>query len=416
MIPTLSKTQFWLLVFCAYSCMLGQGFIDNTRSVTFPMMRDDLSLSYKQYGSLQSMAQFSYLVWSFAVAASLQKLGFKTVILLAFIISIIGCAVTSLANGFWTLFLFQFLACAGMGGLDDAPHALSSLLFKKNTGILMLLLHSCYGLGAVIGPIFAHYIEKLLPQYSFRGITLAMCVPLALLTIIICCIPFAVKKPITDEQAASPTGFTVWKALASPVVWFQSITLILMTTGERATSTWAGLYLEDVLHLDPAVEGAWFNSCFYVAFTLARLLGGLLVDWIGAFATEYLVMSLAIGIFTAGLLAGKTGLYILPFAGCTVAFFWPTFIVICMRYWGENASIPISCILPIQAFLGIFVQYLLGWLNDTFGPSVAYWSTVPFIAMALVCVAINHGMVLRKEKKEKETKDMEKALLEGQTV
>ena len=396
--------------------MLGQGFIDNARSVTFPMMRDDLKLSYKQYGSLQSMSQFSYLVWSFAVAATLQKLGFKAVILLTFLISIIGCGITSLANGFLTLFLFQFLACAGMGGLDDAPHALSSLLFKKNTGILMLLLHSCYGLGAVIGPLFAHYIEELFPQYSFRGITLAMCVPLALLALIILCIPFAVKRPISEEQAANHTGLTVWKALASPIVWFQSVSLILMTTGERATSIWAGLYLEDVLHLDPAVEGAWFNSCFYVAFTVARLLGGLLVDWIGAFTTEYLVMSLAIVIFTVGLLAGKTGLYILPFAGCTVAFFWPTFIVICMRYWGENASVPISCILPIQGFLGIFVQYLLGWLNDTFGPSVAYWSTVPFIAMALVCVAINHLMVLKKEKKEKEGKDAEKALLEEQTV
>ena len=140
------------------------------------------------------------------------------------------------------------------------------------------------------------------------------------------------------------------------------------------------------------------------------------MDWIGAFATEYLVTTLAIIIFTVGLLAGKAGLYILPFAGCTVAFFWPTYIVICMRYWGENASVPISCILPIQAFLGIFVQYLLGWLNDTFGPSVVYWSTVPFISMALVFVAINHWMVLKKEKKEKETKEAEKALLEEQNV
>ena len=36
-----------------------------------------------------------------------------------------------------------------------------------------------------------------------------------------------------------------------------------MTTGERATGAWGGLYLEDVLHLRPDVEGAWFNSCFY---------------------------------------------------------------------------------------------------------------------------------------------------------
>ena len=406
----LTKTQFWLLVSCAYMCMLGQGFLDNTRSVTFPMMRDDLNLSYKQYGSLQSMSQFSYLVWSFSVAASLQKLGFKFVIASAFVISIIGCAITAVAKDFWMLFFFQFIACAGLGALDDAPHALASVLFKKNTGILMLLLHSCYGLGAVIGPIFAHFFEKWMPQYSFRGITMAMCVPLALMTLYICCVPFAIKKPLSDEKKES-SSFTVWKALVSPMVWFQGLTLILMTTGERATSAWAGLYLEDVLHLDPAVEGAWFNSCFYIAFTVARLVGGFLVDWIGAFVTEYVIMVAAMIIFTVGLLAGKTGLYILPFAGCTVAFFWPTYICICMRYWGDNASIPVSCILPIESLIGIFIQYFLGWLNDRFGASVAYWSTVPFIGASLICVIINHLLVLKKEKKEKE-----ESLLKNQDV
>ena len=56
----LTKKQFWLLVFCAYGSMFGQGFIDNTRSVTYPLIRDDLHLSSKQYGMLQAMAQFSY--------------------------------------------------------------------------------------------------------------------------------------------------------------------------------------------------------------------------------------------------------------------------------------------------------------------------------------------------------------------
>ena len=39
----LTKTQFWLLVFCAYACMVGQGFIDNVRSVTYPMMKKDIN-------------------------------------------------------------------------------------------------------------------------------------------------------------------------------------------------------------------------------------------------------------------------------------------------------------------------------------------------------------------------------------
>ena len=45
----LKKCEFWLLVICAYSCMLGQGFIDNTRSVTYPLMKTDLHLSYTEF-------------------------------------------------------------------------------------------------------------------------------------------------------------------------------------------------------------------------------------------------------------------------------------------------------------------------------------------------------------------------------
>ena len=113
-------------------------------------------------------------------------------------------------------------------------------------------------------------------------------------------------------------------------------------------------------------------------------------------------MTCATIIFMVGLSVGKTGLYILPFAGAFVAFFWPTFIVTCMRYWGADAAVPISVILPVQALLGIIIQLILGWLNDTFGHSCAYWSTVPVILAALVLFVFYHLMVLRKEKSEKQ--------------
>ena len=395
----LTKAQFWLMLSCAYVCMIAQGIMDNVRSVTYPMIRDDLKLTFSQYGSLQSMSQFSYLFWSLAVAMTLQTFGFKIVIIVTFLISIIGCWLTSTVHNYWTVFLFQFLMCAGLGGLDDAPHAISSILFTRNTGILMLLLHSCYGIGAIIGPIFARFIYKKFPQYSFRGITIGITVPLLIFAIFIVCVPFAIKKPKSEEQEKNHSGHTVRTALISPMVWLQAIILSLMTLGERATSAWGGLYLEDVLHLDPAKEGAWFNACFYVAFTTARLFGGILVDKFGAFTMEYIVLTGGMIIFTVGLSIGKAGVYVLPFAGAMVAFFWPTFIITCMRYWKEDAAIPISCILPLQALISIPIQYILGVLNDHFGPACAYWSTVVVIAMATILLICYHKIVLNKEKK-----------------
>lgn len=398
----LTKKQFWLLLFCAYGCMFGQGFIDNTRSVTFPLIRDDLHLTSFQYGMLQAMTQFSYLIWSLSTAISLQKFGFKAIIVAAFVVSALGCFGTAFVHHFWVMFLFQFIAFAGLGVLDDAPHSMSSILFKSNTGVFMLLLHSCYGLGAVFGPAFAGVVSSKLPQYSFRGICMLSCIPMLLLGLIIACIPFAIKKPKSEEQEKNHQGLTVKTALASPMVWFQSVILILLATGERATSAWGGLYLEDVLHLRPDVEGAWFNSCFYIAFTVARLVGGVLVDWLGAFTMEYIVLICAAIVFAVGLSVGKAGVYILPFAGMFVSFFWPTFIVTCMRYWKDDAAIPVSLILPIQGSFGILIQLLLGWMNDTFGPACAYWSTVVVITIAFVLFLIYHRIVINKEKKEAE--------------
>ena len=123
---------------------------------------------------------------------------------------------------------------------------------------------------------------------------------------------------------------------------------------------------------------------------------------------------LAMVIFAVGLSIGKAGVYVLPFAGCTVAFFWPTFIVICMRYWKEDAAVPVSCILPIQSSMGIPIQLFLGWLNDRFGHGTAYWSTVPTIGIALALLVVFHFILLRKEKLEK--KDMEQGLLEKQNM
>ena len=114
---------------------------------------------------------------------------------------------------------------------------------------------------------------------------------------------------------------------------------------------------------------------------------------------EYIVLTGGMIIFAVGLSIGKAGIYVLPFAGAMVAFFWPTFIITCMRYWKEDAAIPISCILPIQALVGIPIQYILGVLNDHFGPTCAYWSTVVVIAMAMGLLILYHKIVLNKEKK-----------------
>ena len=87
--------------------------------------------------------------------------------------------------------------------------------------------------------------------------------------------------------------------------------------------------------------------------------------------------------------------------GLFVSLYWPTVVITCTKYWGEESFIPVSCILPLQSGIGAIFQYLLGWINEKFGPQYAYWMSVPAAILGLVMLIIFNMMVKNKEKKEK---------------
>ena len=74
---TISKTSFWLLTIGLFLCNWTNGFCDSIRSVTYSMMKDEVPLSYSQYGGLQSLGLFSYVIWAFAAASVLDSMGYK---------------------------------------------------------------------------------------------------------------------------------------------------------------------------------------------------------------------------------------------------------------------------------------------------------------------------------------------------
>ena len=95
---TISKTAFWLLAVTLFVCLIANGLVDTIRSVTYPLMKTDLNLTYVEYGALESMGQFSYLIWACLTAIMIQYVGFKIPFVLSFVISILGCVGTAFTD------------------------------------------------------------------------------------------------------------------------------------------------------------------------------------------------------------------------------------------------------------------------------------------------------------------------------
>lgn len=426
--PEITTFQYCLMTVILFLCVFINGLADTSRSVSYPLMKLDLDLSYTQYGMLQSMGQLTYLFGAFGIAYGMEHFGFKGPLVISFLISLIGSITTAYSHTFIGILISQFFAGCILGTLDDGPSSIAIILFTKHPAALFCIMSGIYGFGSCVGPEFAQKIYDMYPQYSYRGISLAFCVPLVLVGLFVMCSPFAIKRPIKlnsecvkdAEEGMKPevTGsndisndinrnqkkkeITVMSCLTSPLLWFCSVLLCLLAVAERGTVSWGFLYVRDVLHL-PEVEGTKLNSRFYFIFMISRLVCGFITDRIGPFTMEYIIIPLGMLVYVIGFLVGDKSIYVLPFVGFFVALYWPTFLMCCKQYWKEESSIPIACLLPMQSIVGMVIQFLLGVVNDHFGPQYAFWLSVPAGLLALGMLIYFHLIVRRKNEKEATT-------------
>lgn len=149
---TISKTSFWLLTIGLFLCNWTNGFCDSIRSVTYSMMKTDVPLSYSQYGSLQSLGLFSYVIWAFSAASLLDSVGYKLTFIVSIVASILGNFLTITSKKYVLIMVSQFFATSLLGVLDAIARLRARVKqqlprsFTDNSttlaGILLLLHHS----------------------------------------------------------------------------------------------------------------------------------------------------------------------------------------------------------------------------------------------------------------------------------
>lgn len=396
-----SNLKFWLLSSVLFLAVAINGVSDTLRAVAYPIINDELKLTYTQYGVLQGMVQFSYLVWAFALASCVRFTGYKMGFIYACFISIAGYIATYFSNSFITVLLAQFFATCILGALDDGPSSFAVLIFTKYPATLYCIMCGMYGLGAFIGPSYAILINKIVPEATYKGISIAMIFPIVLGIIVFALVPFYINYPKPKEETEKKSGMTVLDSLKSPMLWFVSICINMLANAERSILNWGTLYVENVLHL-PIEVGARLNSEFYFYFMISRFAGGFITDRVGPFKMLYTILPLGLVIYLVGFILGEKGLHVLPLVGFLVSLYWPTFIIAITRYWKDDSATPISVILPVQSLIGVGVQILLGYINDHIGPQYALWCAIPFIVIAFIMLCIYHSILLKKEKRESE--------------
>ncbi|MCL2472775.1 MAG: MFS transporter [Treponema sp.] len=403
----------FLLFFILYGTMFLFGYIENIKGVTYPLIKAEFDVSYDQQGVMVSLLSLSYVLFCFIGGILISSFGVKKSFAAGYIIMIIGLAGAFFMPGFLHVSAALFLVSASFGLFEVSINALGTQVFTAKAALLMSLLHFFYGAGSSLSPRLSGVMASFM---DWRNIYL-LSIPLVLLFFIpslFTAFPRqygegeAAKLPAdspvdsaagipVENPAENPTEnptdrnkarVTFFGALKTPMVWVFGIALGLMVTVETSSANWAGLYFQDVYHLDPKTSGAAFISNFFILFTISRLLGGFAIEKIGYMRSLFIAVLATLVIYILGFILGSNGINILPGLGLFVAILWPTTIAVAMGYFREDAPIMTSAMIVIGGTLNSGIQFLIGLVNRLAGPAWGYRSCIFYSVLVIISVVI----------------------------
>ena len=177
----------------------------------------------------------------------------------------------------------------------------------------------------------------------------------------------------------------------------------MMEAVEVGNNTWAPLYLQDVLHLDPLKELVVFGTWLQILFTVSRLISGPLIDCLGYFTSLYISNVICALLLIIGFLLGKNGPYAFVFMSFFYAWFWPTNVCAFMKIFKNNAPLASSHIIVMQGLLTLPISTILGTINRKFGQQWAYHLLLVFSVLSLIAITLMLLAYKRIEKKETES-------------
>ncbi|MDR0586742.1 MAG: MFS transporter [Treponema sp.] len=389
-----SKKTRILLIILINGTMFLFGFLENIKSVSYPLIKTEFGVSYDEQGRMVSLLSFSYTFFCVAAGFILSRFGVKKVYLLGFIFAFLGLLSIFFAPNFWMTAACLFLVFSCFGLFDIGINGLASILFSKKAALFLNLLHFMYGVGAIFGPRAAGILCNT-EGISWRHVYL-FSIPL----ILIFFIPAAMAKypePADNFPRESVTGSRIGftGALRTPMVWFFGVTLGLMMSTEMATSNWGSLYFQDVYGMDPTTTGAGFVSSFFVLFTLSRLVSGFVIEKIGYIKSLIGATAIIGMIFIAGFALGRAGIYVLPVLGFFIAILWPTIMAVAIGAFGVNAPVMTSAVIAIAGLFNALMQLSTGYINRYIGAAWGYRSCLIFTA-ALVVLLLRLKKILGK--------------------
>ena len=323
-------------------------------------IKNDFHITDTKLSLMFMFGTIAYLICNYVGGALCEKIGQKKL----FLIGLIGAALTNLLQAWspnFTIFLIAFAIIQGFLGLMSiAANTVIPIIWITGQAIAMNLTHFAYGVGLSASQKLSGVLMT--DGVGWRRIYIGS----AILTIIVFAMFLFIKLPsVKREKEEEKISLLV--VLQDKLVWFFFIGLGFYIMAEQGTGRWLPTYIKSTYNNMTESKIASYISIFFLLLTIGRLIGGFIVEKIGAMKAVKIFSLIGGILFVIGLLVGKNGLYIVSSAGFFFSIMFPTIVVIISNTFKKNTAYITGIIIALGSVVNTVLSLLVGVISDSIG-------------------------------------------------
>ncbi len=356
-------------------------FMTNILGALNPVVSSSYSLTETMAGFLPFAFFIAYGVMSIPAGFLLEKLGEKSMILLAFLLAFLGALAFAISSEFNVFIVSLFTLGTGMAVLQVVINPLMRVSGgEENFAFNSVLAQLIFGLASFISPQMYSYFVTNIDQGNVQKpfiIIMSNLVPesmswvsvywvFALLGLIMVVVIAFIKFPKVDLQEDEKVGTkeSYFELFKNKYVILYFLGVFSYVGTEQGISYWMSKFLSNYHGFDPETTGANAVSYFWLLMTFGGMLGLVLMKLIDSkqilrWFTIFAIICVAIGLYAGG----QMSLWAFPISGFFLSVMYPVTVSLGLnsvsKHHGSFAGILMTGIAG-----GAIVQILIGGISD----------------------------------------------------
>lgn len=372
-----NKNNYVVISFI-FMLMILNAMAENTRGIFIPSFKSDFSIDNSGIGVMLFIGSLAYILFSYIGGILCEKIGQKRVIILGVSFMVLSLVFLSVVDSYMGFLIGMFIMNTGLSLASIAINTIVPVLLISYQAILMNLIHFCYGVGGASGQAISG--ELMSRGFTWRNIYLGIAV---LFVILLISFSF-IKMPHTHKHNQG-NKVSILNVLKNKVVFFYVFALGFYVFAEIATTSWLVNYIKDNYKYDSS-KSAFYSVMFLVIFSIGRLVGGFVVEKLGALKTTMGSLIIAVSLFTLGLVIGEKGLMVISISGFFFAITFPTLVLTISKVFKQNTSYITGVIVTLTSSVNMLLNLVIGKLNDKIGTYFAFYMIPISLVISIIFI------------------------------